>query len=280
MATLPRPSTKLAISNFDSTLDDQSDVCDLSRLTFIDAYGLVGTACALRVALAQDPELTIVGPANRTTAAHLTTMGLRSFLEDHGRSSLLPEMEPADVSDVVVPLRSASNSGGEQALSKLLWAQLRDHVDPSVLMTISEGVWEMVANALEHSGSDALIMAQVYWRKRHGQPPDHDDRVQVVIGDVGQGIRASFLATGVRQPATDLEAINAALEYLVSSVPDDPGRGQGLSTTMEQVIGLEGRMIVRSGTGKVSIDAEKSSDATVESVPGVLVAMSLPLYPG
>ena len=73
-------------------------------------------------------------------------------------------------------------------------------------------------------GSDALIMGQVYRASHGGTPPDHDDRVQVVIGDIGQGIRASFLATGFHAPDDDLEAIRNALEYLVTSV-DDPGRG-------------------------------------------------------
>jgi len=60
-----------------------------------------------------------------------------------------------------------------------------------VLQVIAEGVSEMIGNALEHSGSDALIMGQVYRLARGGRPPDHDDRIQVVIGDTGRGIRES-----------------------------------------------------------------------------------------
>lgn len=137
----------------------------------------------------------------------------------------------------------------------------------------------MVANALEHSGGDALIMGQVY-RAPRGTPPDHDDRVQVVIGDTGQGIRQSFLNTHTHTPATDLEAIHLALEYLVTSVADDPGRGQGLFTTMEQTLATQGRMIVRSGEGRVSITEAGQVDETVPFLPGVLVCLSLPLYPG
>jgi len=143
-----------------------------------------------------------------------------------------------------------------------------------------EDVWEMVGNALEHSGSDAMVMGQVYLSKRGGKAPDHNDRVQVVIGDVGRGIRASFLATGVKEPVDDLEAINLALQYLVTSVADDPGRGQGLSTTMEQVIGMQGRMVVRSGSAKVSIEEDRRHEETVPALGGVIVALSLPLYPG
>ncbi len=153
-------------------------------------------------------------------------------------------------------------------------------VDEQVLGAVTECVWEIVGNALEHSGSDAQVMAQVYRSAAGGQPPDHDDRVQVVVGDVGRGIQAAFHATGVREPADERDAIHLALEYLVTSVPDDPGRGQGLSTTMDQVVGLDGRMIIRSGDALVAIDRAGRTDRKVTSMPGVIVALSLPLYPG
>lgn len=206
-------------------------------------------------------------------------MGFRDFLSTLGQDCELPATSPIDAPEVVVPLRSAADSGGAQALSNLLWEQLRDRVAPEVLNTIAEGVWEMVANALEHSGTDALIMGQVY-RAPRGKPPDHHNRVQVVIGDTGRGIRESFLATGAYTPATDLEAIRLGLQYLVSSVADDPGRGQGLFTTMEQVVQTQGRMIVRSGTSRVSVDAAGQMDQEVPYLPGVVVALILPLYPG
>jgi len=179
-----------------------------------------------------------------------------------------------------VPLRSAADAGGEQAISQLLWDQLRDRVDPQVLAALGEGVWEMVANALEHSGADASVMAQVYRTARFGQPPDHDDKVQVVIGDTGRGIRAALASSPAYAPRSDLEAIELALQYLVSSVHEDPGRGQGLSTTAEHVVGLGGKMTIRSGEGKLTIAGEEREAETVTALPGTIVSLSLPLYPG
>jgi hypothetical protein len=212
----------LSIATFDNALAGGSSGCDLEALTFVDAYGLVGTACAMRAADAKS----IVLPAASKTRRHLSTMGLRTFLIGMGVPTDLPLVADSDHPDVVVPLRAAESSTGAHALSNLLWEQLAAHVSPQVLNAIAEGVWEMVANALEHSGTDALIMGQVY-RCPPCKPPDHDDRVQVVIGDAGRGIRESFLATGVHSPGTDLEAITLALEYLVSSV-DDPGSWTGI----------------------------------------------------
>lgn len=141
---------------------------------------------------------------------------------------------------------------------------------------ITEGLWELVANALEHSGAEAVLMGQVY---RHGEPPDHAGRVQIVIGDIGRGIRGSFLSSGTRSPADDREAIELALEYLVSSVPD-PGRGQGLTTTVEEVTGLTGTVVVRSGAASVLAKAEGVSASSVPAMDGTVVGISLPLYPG
>jgi len=141
---------------------------------------------------------------------------------------------------------------------------------------ITEGLWELVANALEHSGADALLMGQVYER---GEPPDHDRRVQIVIGDAGRGIRASSLESGTRLRADDAEAIELALQYLVSSVPD-PGRGQGLTTTVEQATALEGTVVVRSGAARATVDPRGSRIEPAEPIGATVVAISLPLYPG
>lgn len=268
----------LSLGRFDVALRADRSVCDLSDLTFIDAYGLVGTACALRTAVTVEAGIEVRLPSRSGTNSHLGAMGFGVVLEQLGQADRWGPPE-AHRGDVVVPLRTASDAGGAQKLSHLLWAQLEPHAGPQILAAVTEGVWEMVANALEHSGVDALIMGQVYTSRNGGLPPDHDDRVQVVIGDSGRGIRASFQEAGKRRTSDDILAIEHALEYLVSSV-DDPGRGQGLHTTMEQVVGLRGKMVVRSGSGKVTLDASGRHSERVQALPGVIVALSLPLYPG
>lgn len=280
MAILPQRSPSLTMSNFDAQLKADLTQCDLSSLKFVDAYGLVGLACALSVGIKSSDDIKLIPPTRVSMQGHLTGMGFNDFLADLGKPQMTGVGHKADASDVVVPLRSATDSGGEQAIVKVLWEQLRDQVGPQVLEAIGEGVWEMVANALEHSGSDARVMAQVYRTDKGGTPPDHDDRVQVVIGDVGRGIRDSLASSPVHDPKTDLEAIDLALEYLITSVHDDPGRGQGLSTTLEQVDGLGGRMVVRSGTGKLSIEGGERRAELVSPLRGTIVALSLPLYPG
>jgi hypothetical protein len=280
MPCLPQANwTSLTISNSDEALSTDEPACDLGSLRFIDAYGLVALACALEAGKLDTPGLKVVPPKHASTRSHLGTMGFDDFLDGMAIPRMSDSQNRAKDSSVVVPLAKAPNSTGEQPVINLLWEQLSDQVSPQTLAALGESVWEMLANAQEHSGADGLVMAQIYTAKRGGEAPDHDDKVQVVIGDTGRGIRASLSQSPNLDPADDVEAIEMALQYLVSSVLD-PGRGQGLSTTHEQIAGLGGRMIVRSGGGKVDLTDGGRTATKVPWLPGTIVGLSLPLYPG
>jgi len=49
---------------------------------------------------------------------------------------------------------------------------------------------------------------------------------------------------------------------------------------MEETVEMQGRMVVRSGSARVSITDGGRTYEDVPSLPGVVVAVSLPLYPG
>jgi hypothetical protein len=277
MPTLPAGrGLILGLSTFDARLRSEGTTCDLTDLRFVDAFGLVGAACAILGALEAQRRPSVELPVREPVRRHLAGMGFVRFLAQLGYDVSDAEGPLNPHQNVVVPLSLISDHSDTERLSNLLWAQVRNHVDAQVLATLSEGLWEMVGNALEHSHADgALLMGQVY---RGGEPPDHDDRVQVVIGDVGRGIRASFTDSDKYAPKTDREAIETALEYLVSSVPD-PGRGQGLTTTAEEVGQLMGRLVIRSGNASVTCRLTSNNAREVPYLPGTIVAIDLPLYP-
>jgi anti-sigma regulatory factor (Ser/Thr protein kinase) len=273
---LPRPQGSLTLATFDDSLAGTAQSCDLSALRFIDAYGLVGLSCALLGAIERNDRPALSVPVEGQVRTHLALMGFRDLLLDLGYTPDLPEATAAARPDVLVPLARFGGEIAAHQLSELLWEQLRNHADPQVLEAAGEGLWELVGNALEHSGSEAVVMGQVYRRRRKGEQPQHARRVQIVIGDTGKGIRASFLESGLYNPANDAAAIELALQYLVTSV-DDPGRGQGLSTTMEQVLELHGDLVVRSGASKVTVGEHATHVESVPFLGGTLVCMSLPL---
>lgn len=85
--------------------------------------------------------------------------------------------------------------------------------------------------------------------------------------------------SGSHSPATDGEAIELAMRYLVTSVVDDRGRGQGPYTTAEEVVEMDGLMVVRSGNAKLSVTRAGTAAEIVPTMRGVIVALNLPLYP-
>jgi len=203
-------------------------------------------------------------------------MGMKTLLQDLRIKADLPSESEASAPDVVVPLQLVRDARVLEQLSHLLFAQLEHTADSQVLVSLVEALWELVSNALEHSGAVGITAAQLY---RDGDPPDHDGTIQVVVGDAGRGIRESFRDSKEWSPATDVEAIKLAVRYLVSSVPDK-GRGQGLTSTIEEVTGLTGRVIVRSGAGRLVADRTGTSTSEVVFVPGTIVGIIIPIYPG
>lgn len=272
--TLPR-GRKLTFSAFDRQLSPSSRVCDLSDVLFVDAFGLVGTACALLAAEQAGDSPTIKWPSRPQVREHLTGMGFNEFAASIGYEVPQAGAAPIEMPTVVVPLARVDSYSAAERLSHLLWAQVRNSVDPDVLEALSESLWELIANALEHSGAEGVLMGQVY---RGGEPPDHDDRVQVVVGDAGKGIRASLTESGLHTVHDDIEAVEKALEYLVSSVPDR-GRGQGLSTTVESITALRGQVVVRTGRARVTADHGSRRSDRVPNIRGTIVGLSLRLYP-
>jgi hypothetical protein len=134
---------------------------------------------------------------------------------------------------------------------------------------VTEALWELAANAVEHSDADGFALGQVIGE----QSVDHC--LQLAIGDIGIGIRGSFLRGGVHLPPTDADALGLAVRYLISSVPDS-GRGQGLWTTFEETVGLDGSAILRSGTARLLRGRTGSRTARVPQLPGTIVFISLP----
>jgi len=136
-------------------------------------------------------------------------------------------------------------------------------------------------NVAEHSKSEGIVAAVVH-RARRTQ-----SYVHFAIGDAGIGLRKSFLdGAAPHHPNSDHEAITLALQYLVSSVADDPGRGQGIFTTIEQTLGLQGTAAIRSGAAIRRLERGKHWNQqelhrsgralSVQQLEGTVVAVTIP----
>jgi hypothetical protein len=102
MASLPAKRGSLTLSNFDHSLNDRAKSFDLSNLQFVDAYGVVGSACALLAALDDGAHPTIRMPSQEQVRAHLALIGVRGLLEQLDYKPELPKNVPPHRPDVLV----------------------------------------------------------------------------------------------------------------------------------------------------------------------------------
>lgn len=268
--------TSLTTTTFESSLSVGAAECDLSRLRFVDAYGLVGASVVLTGAAESQFQPKFVPPEWEATAEHLTYMGMSEIINETGIDSTLPDKTLSVESDMVVPVQIVRDWRVLEDISRVIFEQLNRVADSQVRVALAEAISELGANALQHSREVGIATAQLY---RRGEDWAHDGTIQVVVGDSGRGIRASFDESPRFHPENDLEAIDIAVSYLASSLPD-VGRGQGLTTTIEEVTGLSGQVSVRSGSGCVVFDRSGARKEEVFYLRGTIVGIVIPIYPG
>jgi hypothetical protein len=270
----------LDLSSFDRTLvlDDVRGVAmiDLTRVTFIDAYGLVGLACCIAAATGDGLSVQLRLPVSEELQTYLARMHLGEILDryDVRSDGSLPEVRELDRRDSLIELRSFRDVHGSDQLAAFIWDRLVGRADNEVVIQLYEATGELGLNVVEHAGSPAggFVAAQLYQR---GQP---GERAIVAVGDIGVGIRESLHE--LYGPMTDGEAIDRAVQRDVSRIPD-PGRGQGLASVVEGVRALGGTVRIRTGGASRGI-SRWTVEVTDMLLPlqGTIVGARLPCRPG
>ncbi len=236
-------------------------------------------ACCVLNAIDTGRQIEIALPADTSAANFLTRLGFDRFLRTFGGVPCEPPsvtygMDKSIVVDVTIFDRAADLI----PLQDLLYSRLEGMAGPQTRDAIGEALWELGTNVTTHAGSRGVVAAAVQGTKRK------DRHIDFVVGDAGIGIRESFLRARSRYfPPTDHKAIELAVQYLVSST-DDPGRGQGLHTTVEVATSLNGRVVVRSGNARRTMSRKKRSygwenvdeAASVPRLAGTMVAVRIP----
>ena len=124
------------------------------------------------------------------------------------------------------------------------------HLESRAVMGFAMSLSEACQNIVEHAGRGGWVAVQNYnYRKRMGRHV-----VQIAVCDAGVGIRQS-LESGNRRPLTDRwddgQALESAVIQGTSRFPD-PGRGQGFKGIRGYLRKWEGKLMVRSGTARVT----------------------------
>lgn len=245
-------------------------VIDLQAATFVDMYCLVEIATSAVGATTAGGEVSFIPPRGASVGNYLSRMGLKQALQDHGIICPLPEVRSTPHPASLVSLHGFEDDSGLSKLSDLLATRmskrpsLKAHLAPLV-----EALWELGSNVVEHACSPGFAVAQVYNSRRHSE------RIDLVIGDAGVGIRKSFASRGRYVPRDDLHAIDLALAYLVSSLEDE-GRGQGLTLTVGETLQCKGKAVIRTGAGRSVRTTRGKHDARVPFLRGTTILLSIP----
>ena len=273
-------SGALDLSSFDGALvpDDESSIAmiDLTRVTFIDAYGLVGLACYIAAAAGEGYSVQLRLPVSEELRTYLARMHLGEVIDRYDVESdgTLPEVRELDRRDSLIELQSFRDVHGSDRLAAFIWDRLVGRADSEVVTQLYEATGELGLKVVEHAGSPAggFVAAQRYQR---GQP---GERAIVAVGDVGVGLRESL--RGLHGPMTDGEAIDRAIQRDVSRF-SDPGRGQGLASVVEGVRALGGTVRIRTGGASRDISrwATEGNDVLLP-LQGTIVGARLPCRPG
>ncbi len=250
--------TQLTEETFEKTLQSfiRSEQIDLSGVSFIDPYGMVGLLEIGELCMLEDVKKTVILPRSSEVCSYLDRM---DFFTHAGRYFSLQDSSAAASakfhrnagSDVLLEITPIEKSNDihvivdrvRERAQTILAAHLRydDRAVNGFIVALSE----VCQNITEHSENKGFVGIQKY-----RFPSLNRNIVKIAVMDAGIGFRKS-LSTRFKL-ASDLEAIDKALLQGASRYEDE-GRGHGLASVRRFVTQWQGRLSIRSGTARLSL---------------------------
>lgn len=221
---------------------------DLSGLTFVTPFDLVGLAVLVRAAPAKIG-LTVVPPADPNVCAYLQRMDLFAMLAGRVRIEPdLPEEGPREPNRALIELHRLHHPDEIDDLSREFWPRLRSRLPQQLCANLFEILGELVDNAATHGASTVgtYLAAQYYSGATSGML----EGMWIGVGDAGIGIRAHLAGNpAYRTLASDAAAIRLAVRKWVTGTKDRRGWGlvQVLQAAGESAPGM---VVIRSGRGE------------------------------
>jgi len=277
--------TQLTEETFEKTLQFfiRSDQIDLSDVSFIDPYGMVGLLEIGELCMLEDIKKTILLPRSAEVLRYLERMDFfasarRSFsLEPmHVPSPASPgKAGDSDVLLEITPIERANDihyivGKVEERAQAILAKHLR--YDSRAINGFIVALSEICQNIVEHSENKGFVGIQKYRFPGLGK-----NIVKIAVMDAGIGFRRS-LSTRFKL-AGDLDAIEKALLHGASR-HEDEGRGHGLAAVRRFVEQWQGRISIRSGTAKLSLIPKwargREREPRLTNFPGSQINIILP----
>ena len=244
--------------------DDDEELIDLERASFIKPAALVGLVCFASFHREWGRAVRLRAPYNLDVANYLARTRLGRVLEELGVQHDLPTVRE-HVAASLWELQSFSRASEVYDFA--------EHIHGEVSRTSRVGADELFEclceageNVGQHSGqSRGYLTAQRY----------KNGRLVFAVGDAGLGFLHGLRGRGA---STDAEALQLALEPGVSSV-DDRGRGYGLHEMARSLSSLGGTLSILSGRNSVRSSAGRvrTSPDRQGSWQGAVVSGTFPI---
>jgi hypothetical protein len=274
-----RLPNRLAKPSFDSCLVGSSaPSIDLTSVEFVEPYGLVALACLLSHNEARSTLTDIVPPVSADVARYLSRMGLASVLTPAQIGQIrLPTVQAVHHPDQLVELTRFDTERSARHVGNKLFELLDGKIHPVALEALDIGLGEIQDNVRYHSRANQEDAYGFVAAQRYGSG-QVNDRIEVAIGDAGVGLVAGLQK---HAPRDDHHAIDLAFTMMVSGL-EDPARGQGLATALEQVQNLRGSLVVRTGRSMRFSNQPGTFGASrqVSHIDGTIISFSVPCNPG
>jgi anti-sigma regulatory factor (Ser/Thr protein kinase) len=276
--------TQLTEETFDKTLRSfiNSEKIDLSSVSFIDPYGMVGLLEIGELCQLEDVKKTIVLPRSDEVLKYLDRMDFfpfarRSFSLENpsGTTGKYQRSPDSDVLLEITPIEKSNDihfivGKVRDRAQSILAAHLR--YDERAINGFIVALSEVCQNIIEHSENKGFVGIQKYRYQSLNK-----NIVKIAVMDVGIGFRKSL--SGRFKLRNDLDAIDKALLHGASRYEDE-GRGHGLAAVRRFVTQWQGKLSIRSGTARLSIIPQWASGREQERnlifFPGSQINILLP----
>lgn len=277
--------TQLSDESFEAFLAqaNASEVIDLSQLTFVDPYGMVGILEAGRLFSLQGAKKRLVLPGSGNVLKYLERMDFFKYAANFFRidhpghdlperytrsadSDVLLEITPIEKSDDIHFIVGRVKERAHAILANHL------HYDERAINGFIVALSEVCQNIIEHSENTGFVGIQKYRFQKIEK-----NVVKIAVMDLGIGFRRSL---GERfDLGSDLEALDKALFHSVSRHADE-GRGHGLAAVRRFTDRWNGKISIRSGSAKLAVIPEwswgKSRETGLTYFPGAQILIMLP----
>jgi anti-sigma regulatory factor (Ser/Thr protein kinase) len=250
--------TQITEETFDQTIKSfiRSEQIDLSNVSFIDPYGMLGLLEIGELCQLEDVRKTVILPRSGEVLKYLDRMDFfsharRYFSLEHAAEDLAGSYQRSADSDVLLEITPIEKSNDihfivgkvRDRAQAILATHLR--YDGRAINGFIVALSEVCQNIIEHSENKGFVGIQKYRYQSLNK-----NIVKIAVMDVGIGFRKSL--SGRFRLRSDLDAIDKALLHGASRYEDE-GRGHGLAAVRRFVNQWQGKLSIRSGTARLSI---------------------------